>query len=289
MITEPTPAGRKRLRLRTNPSWKSSDLQADLHGELFSLERLEEFARDLATEHKAITRRVPAKPLLANAEESGRILADVYSQLSGEANHDYVLMPGEEWLLDNYHVVRDTVAEVHVDLPRGYYLQLPRLAEGTWTGYPRVYAAVRELLLHTDGIVNVTNVEAFIRGYQAALPLNLGELWAVPVMLRLALVRNLAFMAQAMLDAHHQFAAANMWAERIMDLVQSKAASPGDTIAVPPELLHDTEQLTPTFVVRLLQNVRDNGPAVEPVLTWLERELRLAGSTPVVAVRTEFT
>jgi cyclic beta-1,2-glucan synthetase len=134
MITDPTPTGLKRLRIRTNPSWTSSDLQADLHGELFSLDRLEEFSQSLATEHKAITRRVPAKPLLANAEESGRILADVYSQLSSEANHDNVLMPGEEWLMDNYHVVRDTVAEVNVDLPRGYYLQLPRLAEGTWTG-----------------------------------------------------------------------------------------------------------------------------------------------------------
>ncbi len=289
MITEPTPTGRKRLRLHSNPSWKSSDLQADLHGELFSLDRLEEYAQALATDHKAITRRVPAKPLLANAEESGRILADVYSQLSGEANHEYVLMPGEEWLMDNYHVVRDTVAEVHVDLPRGYYLQLPRLAEGTWTGYPRVYAAVRELLLHTDGIVNVTNVEAFIRGYQAALPLNLGELWAVPAMLRLALVRNLAYMAQALLDAHRQMESANRWAERIVAMVEAKASSPGDTIQVPPELLHDTEQLTPTFVVRLLQNVRDTGPAVESVLTWLERELRRAGTTPEEAVRTEFT
>ncbi|MEP6774391.1 MAG: hypothetical protein ABJA50_02250, partial [Chloroflexota bacterium] len=288
MITEPTPAGRKRLRLRTNPSWKSSDLQADLHGELFSLDRLQEYAQALATEHKAITRRVPAKPLLANAQESGRILADVYSQLSGEANHDYVLMPGEEWLMDNYHVVRDTVAEVHVDLPRGYYLQLPRLAEGTWTGYPRVYAAVRELLLHTDGIVNVTNVEAFITGYQAALPLNLGELWAVPVMLRLALVRNLAFMAQALLDAHRQMESANRWAELIVDLAQANSLPAGDTIQVPPELLHDTEQLTPTFVVRLLQNVRDTGPAVEPVLTWLEKELRRAGSSPEEAVRSEF-
>ena len=84
MITEPTPAGRKRLRLRSNPSWKSSDLQADLHGELFSLDRLEEYAQALAGEHKLITRRVPAKPLLANAEESGRILAEVYSQLSAK-------------------------------------------------------------------------------------------------------------------------------------------------------------------------------------------------------------
>src|SRR5450759_2798619 len=102
MKTDPAPTGLKRLRPRSNPSWKSSDLQADLHGELFSLESLEEYAQALASEHKAITRRVPAKPLLASAQERGRILAEAYSQLSGDPNHQHLLMPGEEWLLDNY-------------------------------------------------------------------------------------------------------------------------------------------------------------------------------------------
>jgi hypothetical protein len=74
-----------------------------------SLERLEEYARDLAASHKAITRRVPAKPLLAKAEKSSRILEDAYTQLADLPGQNQVLMPGDEWLLDNYHIVRDTL------------------------------------------------------------------------------------------------------------------------------------------------------------------------------------
>src|SRR5688500_16658736 len=165
MKTDTSPS--KPSRPRRNLSRKPADLQAELHGELFSIERLEEYARELATEHKAATRRVPARPLLTEAEQSGRVLEEAYSQLADEPAQgragERLLMPGDEWLLDNYHIVRDTVAEVQVDLPRRYYLQLPRLGDGPWAGYPRVYAAVRELISHTDGIVDAHNVEAFIR------------------------------------------------------------------------------------------------------------------------------
>src|SRR5688500_1933337 len=159
-------------RPRRGQPGKPGHPQADLHGELFSIERLEEYAREIAEEHKATTRQVPARPLLAEAEESGRVLEAAYSLLADadgpgpNSAGERLLMPGDEWLLDNYHIVRDTIDEIRVDLPRRYYLQLPRLGEGSWGGYPRVYAAVRELILHTDGIVDSRNTEAFIRGYQ---------------------------------------------------------------------------------------------------------------------------
>src|SRR6476661_4339179 len=158
-------------RRRRWPGRQIYDLQALMHGELFSIERLEEYAKELASQHRSITRSVPARPLLAEAEKSGRALEDAYTQLAEATSQNSLLMPGDEWLLDNYHIVRDTVAEIQVDLPRRYYLQLPRLAEGPWTGYPRIYVAVRELILHSDGIVDSANMDAFTRGYQSALAL----------------------------------------------------------------------------------------------------------------------
>jgi cyclic beta-1,2-glucan synthetase len=275
-------------RRRGNQAGRPSHFQAQPHTELFSLERLEEFGQELASNHKEITGRVAARPLLADADKSGRTLENAYTRLASDPNRKSLSTPGDEWLLDNYHIVRDTVAEIQVDLPRRYYLQLPRLAEGPWTGCPRVYAAVREMILHTDGIVDTLNVEAFIRGYQSALPLNLGELWAVPAMIRLALVENLATLAQALLDAGNEMAAADSWADRILTMAEPLSASPGSVIAMPRELELDVAQITPTFVARLLQSMRDAGPAVTPVVAWIERELASAGSSPDEAVRIEF-
>ncbi len=267
-----------------------ADPQDQIRGELFSLERLEEYAHDLASEHETVTRRVSAKPLLAKAEKSGRALEETYAQLDASASQKQPLMPGDEWLLDNYHIVRDTVDEIGVDLPRRYYLQLPRLGDTEYAGYPRVYAAARELILHTDGIVDILNIDAFIRGYQSALPLNIGELWAIPAMIRLALVENLARLAQLVTNTRRQLDAANAWADRLLSvgLTQAPPYSLGAPITLPAELERDTEQLTQTFVVRLFQRLRETGPAVSPILEWLERELASAGSSTEEAVRAEF-
>src|SRR4051794_39762254 len=81
--------------------------QDELHGELFSLERLEEYGRELASEHKAATRRVSAKPLVGRVEKSGRALEEAYTRLAEASSQQQPLMPGDEWLLDNYHIVRD--------------------------------------------------------------------------------------------------------------------------------------------------------------------------------------
>src|SRR5438874_3405155 len=285
MRPEPTTSQRRRRRQAS----QISNLQAEIHGELFSLERLEEYARELATQHKAITRRVPARPLLAEAEKSGRKLEEAYTRLAEATGQNAVLMPGDEWLLDNYHIVRDTVDEIEVDLPRRYYLQLPRLGEGVWTGYPRVYSLVRELILHSDGIVDGANVEAFTRGYQSVLTLDLGELWALPAMIRLALVENLARLADLILDARRQLEAANAWADRLIAMIEDPSLPSGATIGVPAELRRNIEQITPAFVARLVLRSREAGPAAAAWLGWLESELSNAGYSPEDAIRIEFS
>jgi cyclic beta-1,2-glucan synthetase len=192
--------------------------------ELYSLERLEEYARELALEHRAATGPVTARPLLVEARQAGHVLEQAYTQLSGADRRQLTLMPGDEWLLDNYHVVHETVVEVTVDLPRRYYLQLPRLARGAMAGYPRVYEIVRQLILRTDGAIDVGHMDVFLRSYQSELALTVGELWAAPAMLRLALVQSMADLAEEMIDSRRQFDSADSLADRILGLPSSQAS-----------------------------------------------------------------
>jgi cyclic beta-1,2-glucan synthetase len=279
-----------RIRAGADAPWHS--------GELLSLERLTEYARDLAREQKA-TDRVPAKPLLADAERSSRILEDVYAQLSAAAHRNLPLMPGDEWLLDNYHIVRDTIAEIRVDLPRRFYLELPRLLGGPWAGYPRVYAFACELISHTDRAITTENLEAFTTGYQSVVHLTLGELWAIPAMIRLALIENLAYLAQVMLKSRRDHAFGDEWADRLIATAEasshqglnwaSELATPKNPrIQVPVELRRIEKQLTPTFFTRLLQRMREASPALEPVLSWTEARLSAEGVNPEDAIRAEF-
>ena len=148
---------------------------------------------------------------------------------------------------------------------------------------------MRELILHSDGIVDSANVEAFTRGYQSVLTLDLGELWALPAMIRLALVENLARLADLILDARRQLEAANAWADRLMAMIEDPSLPSGATVAVPTELRRNIEQITPAFVARLVLRSREAGPAASAWLTWLESELSNAGYSPEDAIRMEFS
>ncbi len=257
-------------------------------GELLSLERLEEYARELAIAHKAETRRAPAIPALSQLEASIRTIEAAFMRLSAVAHRKAALLPGEEWLLDNYHIVQDNISEVRVDLPRRYYLELPRLAGGPWAGYPRVYALAWELIGHTDGVVNSYYVEAFVRGYQSVIPLTTGELWATPIMLRLALIEDLAHLAGVLVQTRSQLETADRWADHLLTLADAVAENHGGDVQLPPGLRRRDALLTPAFVARFVQRLRDGGPAVESVLSWLQSRMAAKGTSVDEVVRAEF-
>ena len=66
---------------------------------------------------------------------------------------------------------------------------------GPSAGLPRVYDLALETISHGDGRVDPESLNSFVAAYQTVSPLTLGELWAIPIMLRLALIENLRRVA----------------------------------------------------------------------------------------------
>jgi hypothetical protein len=85
-------------------------------------------------------------------------------------------------VLDNFHLIEQQIRVTRLHLPRTYSRELPRLRTGATAGFPRVYDIALELIAHVDGRVDADNVSHFVTAYQSAIPLTLGELWAVPIM-----------------------------------------------------------------------------------------------------------
>ena len=48
-----------------------------------------------------------------------------------------------------------------------------------------------ELISHVDGKVDAVSLNGFLESYQRITPLKLGELWAIPIMMSMALIENL--------------------------------------------------------------------------------------------------
>ena len=118
-----------------------------------------------------------------------------YDLVTAAAKRNRRIAPAAEWLLDNFYLIEEQIRTARRHLPPSYSRELPRLANGPAASYPRVYGIALELISHVDGRVDAVSLNGFIAAYQTVTPLKLGELWAVPIMLRLALIENLRRVA----------------------------------------------------------------------------------------------
>src|SRR5262249_52498788 len=141
-----------RSPLRGSLADPSLDPRGDgpIRAELFSLERLEAYARQLA----AACAPRPGEPtdrlLLDRFADHGRVLVQAHRRLITEFDRRESRSLDAEWLVDNFHIVEDVLREVEHDLPNSYYSELPKLAEPPLAGYPRVFALALALVAHTD-------------------------------------------------------------------------------------------------------------------------------------------
>jgi len=81
-------------------------------------------------------------------------------------------------------------------LPRSYSRTLPALASREHAGHARIYVIAVELIRHSDSRLERQQLVQFLNSYQRVAPLTLGELWAWPSMLKLALIENLRRLAE---------------------------------------------------------------------------------------------
>jgi cyclic beta-1,2-glucan synthetase len=181
--TEPRP-----VSPGSSPCSHTFDLSADgrepIRAELFGPESMEAFIRELAA--CAVTSRSGSiPPLPTRFADNGRVLGDAVRRFQERTKRPPPLTAEAEWLLDNWYVLQEVLRDVRRDLPQGYYRQLPRVAEGPLAGYPRVYALALTLVAHTDSALDEEHLSRIVDTYQTVSPLTIGELWAVPIMLRL--------------------------------------------------------------------------------------------------------
>ena len=247
--------------------------ESPLRAELLSIERLEERARGLAASFTLARARDDAgHQFSSRVDGNARVLRDAYRILADDVHRGEFLSPAAEWLLDNFHLIESEIRGVQHDLPRRYYRELPKLAPREMAGMARIYAMALELIRHTDGRLDRVQLVRFVSAYQTVAPLTIGELWAWPSMLKLALIENLRRLAEETLEGR----ASRLQADRYLDqIVGAGTAGP-----LP-------QQLETAFVVRLLQRMREYGPLVSPVRAEVEARLTSQGMTAEDAIRTE--
>ncbi len=167
------------------------DNDKSIREELFSVERLEQHAESLAAAQPVTPTPTTGRSLAARLGDNEAVLLEAYRAIAKAVGEGRAITPAAEWLLDNFHVVEEQIREIRDDLPPGYYRQLPKLADGPFAGYPRVFGVAWAFVAHTDSRFDPEMLRRFVRAYQRVQPLTIGELWAVAITLRIVLVENL--------------------------------------------------------------------------------------------------
>ena len=247
-----------------------------IRSELFGLDRLEQHARSLAKAQIVGRAGKTAPPLPRRLKENYAALVAHFRLLAEAAKAEKPITSAGEWFLDNFHIVEEQTRQAQRDLPPSFYRELPRLRDGPLAGYPRVYGIAWALLAHTDSAFDHEKLLRFLNAYQEVTPLTIGELWAVPITLRIALVENLRRLTQIVLA-------------RVADADAGAAAArtvlAGDGASV-PQILGDAP--SSAFLARLEQRLRNLGDGTDQAVREIALHLEGRGKDVHALVQEEY-
>ncbi|CAN5513622.1 glucoamylase family protein [soil metagenome] len=256
---------------RTRPRFAEEPLR----GEVFNIVQLQQHARALAAEHTLVTRK-GANRLLSRLDKNEAVLR-AFQRSSAAMHQKRRLVPATEWFLDNFYLIEEQIHIARRHLPREYSRELPALAAGSSAGLPRVYDIVLNLVSHLDAQIDLDSVRAYFSAYGEVTPLKLGELWAVPIMLRLALIENLHRIASILFKSRRDRQAAEQWVDKLQKVAETE---PSRLVTVVAEMARADPNLSSAFVAEFSERLPRQNPQLAMARTWIDNRLSEQGLSP---------
>jgi len=243
-----------------------------LRADLFSIQQLARHARWLAASQAVVTR--PGSNWLLRRLRQNEEILRTFNKASVATDPARRITPAAEWLLDNFYLIEEQIQMAKRHLPPGYSQELPRLLNGPSAGLPRVYDIVLELIAHVDAQIDAEPLSAFIAAYQTVQSLKLGELWAIPIMLRLGLIENLQRVTTRLGIARADRNLANLWVDRLQAMAEQ---NPAHLVIVVADMAKSELPLSSSFVAEFCQRLSRQSPVLHLARSWLEQRLGQLG------------
>ncbi|MBB4009007.1 GH36-type glycosyl hydrolase domain-containing protein [Allorhizobium taibaishanense] len=258
---------------------RSIDHNDSIRATYLTIEELQEKSRALAT---SVISSLPGFfdfDFFARHKENEREILRVYRTTAADVEAGATITPAAEWLLDNHYIIEEAIQEVRRDFPRKFYRQLPTVQIGDRV-IPRVMALAWLYVAHTHSTVTRESMTALAEGYQSEHSLEIGELWALPSMVRFVLVENLKRISTRVEQSRQMRRKANEAADEIVRLNDEAACR---------EYLKQLETLADdnTFATQFLYRLRNGSQTSAVAVSWLEQRLEANGRTTEEAMASE--
>ncbi|MFN2298498.1 MAG: GH36-type glycosyl hydrolase domain-containing protein [Anaerolineales bacterium] len=232
--------------------------------------QLEEHARRLAKDHRLKAKPAHTDELLRCINSEVRTINRICRDLSAADRLEQPATASAEWILDNEYIIESNARDIQTNLPRRYFQELPLLESEPHAGLPRIYSLADELALHIDLWLDRETLTAYLKAYQTVSPLTIGELWALPQILRIVLIENIRRLGEKTLVESRERAAAGFWANR---LISANRRNPGQLFAILARLTDQMPSPSEHFATQLLGYLYDEANVLVLVQNWLTRTL----------------
>jgi cyclic beta-1,2-glucan synthetase len=254
-----------------------------LRAELFTSYQMEQHGKTLAGIHKLSAKRGQDQ-LLGRLADNEKVLLEVRAMVPETINASYQMTPAGEWLIDNFYLIEEQIRTAKRHLPKGYSENLPQLANGPSAGLSRVYDIALQIISHSDGRIDVESLSGFVKAYQTIIQLQLGELWAIPIMLRLALIENLRRVSAMIAIDRIDRDLADYWAQRMIETAEKESGNLITTIA---DMTRSNPPLVSAFVAEMNRQLSGKGPGLALALSWMEQRISENGTTSIELIVAE--
>ncbi|HET9908951.1 MAG TPA: hypothetical protein VFQ23_20040, partial [Anaerolineales bacterium] len=151
-------------------------------------EQHDELALELAKKLAACHPRRGDFPVTRQLKNFKDFFQSAYQHFEEATKKEVSVSHTAEWLLDNFYVLEQTIHTVEDDLPADYYHRLPKTPDG----WPRVHILALAITRQNNARFDIEQVRRFVQNFQETTPLTVGEVWALPLVLRLTVMEALA-------------------------------------------------------------------------------------------------
>lgn len=240
----------------------------DLPTITISGENLEAHAEEISSSFSDTINQNSRRKIVKILNESYKNIINAFEYIDRDIRNNKEVISAAEWLLDNLYLIEKEYKDIKHSSTWSFYRKLPVLINSSAKGYPRIYYIALEIVKHTDGRITGDIIKRFLNAYQQQTVLTSAELWAFPIMLRIALLQKIGRICNGMMFIQKEKNRADILGDELIRNIDND-----QYINSILDVLEKEKKLSSHFVERLVKILRDNGVDNSDLYNWIETKL----------------
>ncbi|WP_406603992.1 GH36-type glycosyl hydrolase domain-containing protein [Bartonella gliris] len=212
--------------------------------------------------------------------ENAKLILHAFRSSDVASRNNETIAPSAQWLIDNHYTIDKTIQQLRCNFPQSFIKQLPLYKKKA--EIPRIFALAWLYIAHTDSRFSQETLTSIVNGFQEICNLTIGELWALPSVVRMLLIENVRRLSLRIEKTQHMRHLANQVADKI-------ALAENETKLHSLFTLYEKLTADSTFSAHLFYRLRGASVDSTVALNWLEKQLHRQSSSPEIATADEHT